>query len=114
MKTTIKINPTKNEEAISQENVILFHSTESTSSALFLDEDELEYVQKQIKDDKAIVSINQLGRFVHVVNIKEEKDKNKAAEDIRLLGDKLQALVKDETTVHVLFTIEDKEKEHEQ
>jgi leucyl aminopeptidase len=27
-----------------------------------------------------------------------------------LLGDKLQALVKDETTVHVLFTIEDKEK----
>ena len=110
MKTTIKINPTKNEEAISQENVILFHSTESTSSALFLDEDELEYVQKQIKDDKAIVSINQLGRFVHVVNIKEEKDKNKAAEDIRLLGDKLQALVKDETTVHVLFTIEDKEK----
>ena len=110
MKTTIKINPTKNEEGIFQENVILFHNTESTSAALFLNEDELKYVNSQIKDDKEIVSINQLGKFVHVVNVKEEKDKNKAAENIRLLGDKLQALVKDETTVHVLFTIEDKEK----
>ena len=66
--------------------------------------------KKKIKNDKEIISINQLGRFVHIVNIKDEKDKNKAAEDIRLIGDKLQALVKDETTVHVLFTIEDKEK----
>ena len=110
MKTTIKINPTKNEEGIFTENIIIFHASKSYSSDLFLNDDEKEYVQKQIKDDKEIVSLNQLGRFVHVVNIKDEKDKNKAAEDIRLLGDKLQALVKDETTVHVLFTIEDKEK----
>ena len=110
MKTTIKINPTKNEEGIFTENIIIFHASKSSSSDLFLNDDEKEYVQKQIKDDKTIVSINQLVRFVHIVNIKDEKDKNKAAEDIRLLGDKLQALVKDETTVHVLFTIEDKEK----
>jgi leucyl aminopeptidase len=110
MKTTIKINPTKNEEGIFTENIIIFHASKSSSSDLFLNDDEKEYVQKQIKDDKTIVSINQLGRFVHVVNIKNEKDTNKATEDIRLLGDKLQALVKDETTVHVLFTIEDKEK----
>lgn len=110
MKTTIKINPTKNEEGIFTENIIIFHASKSSSSDLFLNDDEKEYVQKQIKDDKTIVSINQLVRFVHIVNIKDEKDKNKAAEDIRLLGDKLQALVKNETTVHVLFTIEYKEK----
>jgi leucyl aminopeptidase len=110
MKTTIKINPTKNEEGIFTENIIIFHASKSSSSNLFLNDDEKEYIQKQIKDDKTIVSINQLVRFVHIVNIKDEKDKNKAAEDIRLIGDKLQALVKDETTVHVLFTIEDKEK----
>jgi len=110
MKTTIKINPTKNEEGIFSENIIIFHASKSSSSDLFLNDDEKEYVQKQVKKDKEIVSINQLGRFVHVVNIKDEKDKNKDAENIRLLGDKLQALVKDEATVHVLFTIEDKEK----
>ena len=110
MKTTIKINPTKNEEGIFSENIIIFHASKSSSSDLFLNDDEKEYVQKKIKEDKEIVSLNQLGRFVHVVNIKDKKDKNKAAEDIRLLGDKLQALVKDETTVHVLFTIADKEK----
>ena len=110
MKTTIKINPTKNEEGILTENIIIFHTSKSSSSNLFLNEEEKEYVQNEFKKDQEIVSINQLGRFVHVVNIKDEKDKNKAAEDIRLLGDKLQELVKDETTVHVLFTIEDKEK----
>ena len=110
MKTTIKINPTKNEEDIFSENVIIFHASKSGSSDLFLNEDEKEYVQNEIKKDKEIVSINQLGRFVHVVNIKDEKDKNKAAEDIRLLGDKLHALVKDETTVHVLFTTKEREK----
>ena len=110
MKTTIKINPTKNEEGIFSENVIIFHASKSGSSDLFLNEDEKEYVQNEIKKDKEIVSINQLGRFVHVVNIKDEKDKNKAAEDIRLLGDKLHALVKDETTVHVLFTTKEREK----
>ncbi len=110
MKTTIKINPTKNEEGIFSENIIIFNATKSSSSDLFLNYDEKEYVQKQVKKGKEIVSINQLVRFVHVVNIKDEKDKNKDAENIRLLGDKLQALVKDEATVHVLFTIEDKVK----
>ncbi|MDB0027331.1 leucyl aminopeptidase [Flavobacteriales bacterium] len=110
MKTTIKINPTKNEEGIFTENIIIFHASKSSSSDLFLNEEEREYVQNEFKKDQEIVSLNQLGRFVHIVNIKDEKDKNKAAEDIRLLGDKLQALVKDETTVHVLFTIKDKEK----
>ena len=110
MKTTIKINPTKNEEGIFTENIIIFHASKSSASDLFLSEEEKGYVQNEFKKNKAIVSINQLVRFVHIVNIKDEKDKNKAAEDIRLIGDKLQALVKDETTVHVLFTIEDKEK----
>ena len=49
----------------------------SEGNGIFLIDDEKEYVQKQIKDDKTIVSINQLVRFVHIVNIKDEKDKNK-------------------------------------
>ena len=110
MKTTIKINPTKNKDGIFSQNIIIFHASKSLSGDLFLNEKEREYIQKEFKKDQEIVSLNQLGRFVYIVNVKDEKDKNKAAEDIRLLGDKLQALVKDETTVHVLFTIEDKEK----
>ena len=110
MKTTIKINPTKNEDSIFSQNIIIFHASKSSSGDLFLNEEEREYIQNEFKKDQEIVSLNQLGRFVYIVNVKDEKDKNKAAEDIRLLGDKLQALVKDETTVHVLFTIEDKEK----
>ena len=109
MKTTIKINPTKNEEGIFSENVIIFHASKSPSIDLFLNKDEKEYVQNQVKKEKEIISLNQLGRFVHVVNIKDEKDKNKAAEDIRLLGDKLHALVKYETNVHVLFTKKERE-----
>jgi leucyl aminopeptidase len=109
MKTTIKINPTKNEEGIFSENIIIFHASKSASSDLFLNDDEKEYVQNEFKKDQEIVSLNQLGRFVHVVNIKDEKDKTKAAEDIRLLGDKLHALVKGETTVHILFTQKERE-----
>ena len=62
MKTTIKINPTKNEEGIFTENIIIFHASKSYSSDLFLNDDEKEYVQKQIKDDKEI--------FIPVIQIK--------------------------------------------
>ena len=110
MKITIKINPTKNEKDIFSKNIIIIHASKSPLSNLFLNKDERGYVENEFKKASEIVSLNQLSRFVHVVNIKEEKDRNKAAEYIRMLGDKLQALVKDETSVYVLFTIKDKEK----
>ena len=51
MKTTIKINPTKNEEGIFSENIIIFHASKSASSDLFLNDDEKEYVKNEFKKD---------------------------------------------------------------
>ena len=44
MKTTIKINPTKNEEGIFTENIIIFHASKSSSSDLFLNDDETQSI----------------------------------------------------------------------
>jgi len=97
MKTTIK----KAKSIPENENVILFYPDDNLSNQLFLSEKEMSYVEEQIREDKDIISINQLDRFVHVIKLNNEKDKNKHAESIRMLGDKLHSLVKDETTIHI-------------
>ncbi|MBT5090612.1 MAG: leucyl aminopeptidase [Flavobacteriales bacterium] len=103
MKTTIKNISTNKGDAISDGNIIQVYNEKADSHDLLLSKEELKYVKKQIKDDKAIVSINQLNRFVHFVNIKGETDINKYAENCRMLGDKLHALVKDTKNIHLLF-----------
>ena len=99
MKTTIK----KSKSIPENENVILFYTDDNSSNQLFLSEKEMSYVEEQIKEEKNVISINQLDRFVHVIKVKDEKDKNKHDEDVRMLGDKLHSLVKDEKTIHILI-----------
>ena len=103
MKTTIKNISTNKGDVISDGNIIQIYNEKADPHDLLLSKEELKYVKKQIKDDKAIVSINQLNRFVHFVNLKGKTDINKYAEDCRMLGDKLHALVKDNKNIHLLF-----------
>jgi leucyl aminopeptidase len=70
---------------------------------------EIAYIDEEVENKKEIISIrttknndlNQINRFVHIVNIKEEKNQNTNAENLRLLGDKIQGLVKDKEEVQI-------------
>ena len=98
MKTIIK-----NKQAFSdKDNLILLCNKESDLSVFSISKDELNYIQKEQKEGKEIISINQYSRLVFVVNPKSENEVNKHLEDVRLLGDKLQVSLKDEDSVMII------------
>ena len=98
MKTIIK-----NKQAFSdKDNLILLCNKESDLSVFSISKDELNYIQKEQKQGKEIITINQYSRLVFVVNPKSENEVNKHLEDVRLLGDKLQVSLKDEDSVMII------------
>ena len=98
MKTIIK-----NKQAFSDnDNLILLCNKESNLSAFSISKDELNYIQKEGKEGKEIITINQYSRLVFIVNPKFEKEANKHLEDVRLLGDQLQVNLKDEESVMII------------
>ena len=105
MKTTIKKATANKIDLSSEGNIIHIYSESSDSNNIFLREGELEYLKKHI-NNKEIVSINHLNRFIHFVKIKEETDSNKHAENCRILGDKLHDLVKDNKCISLVFNKE--------
>jgi leucyl aminopeptidase len=98
MKTLIK----KKTTISNADNLILFCDKKSKFSSFNLSKSELEFVKKQWKEKKEIVSINQYNRLIFIVNPKDEKDTNKHIESLRLLGDQLQNYLKDEKTVIII------------
>ena len=79
MKTIIK-----NKQAFSDnDNLILLCNKESDLSAFSISKDELNYIQKEQKEGKEIITINQYSRLVFVVSPKFEKEANKHLEDVQ-------------------------------
>ena len=98
MKTLIK----KKTTISNADNLIFFCDKKSKFSAFNLSKSELEFIKKQWKEKKEIVSINQYNRLIFIVNPKDEKDTNKYIESLRLLGDQLQDYLKDEKSVIII------------
>ena len=98
MKTIIK----KKQAFSTDDNLILLCDKKSNLSEFNLSKDELNYIQKEQKEDNEIITINQYNRLILVVNPKAEKNENKHLEDVRLLGDKLQGILKDKESVIII------------
>ncbi len=103
MITTIKKLKSIQQNYLSNQNIICIYNEKSDYHKLLLTSEELKYLKKQLKDEKEIISINQLNRFIHFVNIKEEKNINKYAENCRMIGDKLLLLVRDNENIQLVF-----------
>ena len=98
MKTIIK----KKQAFSTDDNLILLCDKKSNLSEFNLSKDELNYIQKEQKEDNEIITINQYNRLIFLVNPKAEKKVNKHLEDVRLLGDKLQGILKDKESVIII------------
>ena len=81
MKTIIK----KKQAFSTDDNLIILCDKKSNLSEFNLNKDELNYIQKDQKEDNEIITINQYNRLIFVVNPKAEKNVNKHLEDVRLL-----------------------------
>lgn len=106
MKTIIK----KKQAFSDQDNLILFCDKKSNLSSFNLSKSEIVFIKKQWGDKKEIVAINQYTRLIFVVTPKQEKNANKYFESLRLLGDQLQASLKNEVAV-MIIDVKGKQKE---
>ena len=98
MKTLIKKKITISDK----DNLILLCNSKSKLSTFNLSKPELDYIKKEQKKKKEIVEINQYTRYLFVVLPKKEKDKNKHAENCRMLGNSLCEKLKDQTSALII------------
>ena len=78
-----------------KDNLILVCNSNSKLSQFVISKDELSYIKKEQKNNKEIISINQYHRHVFIVIPKKENNKNKNAENCRMLGNNLAEKLKD-------------------
>jgi leucyl aminopeptidase len=98
MKTLIK----KKTTISANDNLILLCDKKSKLSDFNLSKQEIDFIKSEWKDDKEIVAINQYNKQVIIALPKKEKDANKLAENIRLLGDTIQGKLKDEESALII------------
>ena len=94
MKTIIK----KAKEITFEENVIFFYPN-NTAKDLYLNEKEIEYLEKEVEKGTEIIKLYDYERYAFIINPKLEKNKNQQTENLRLIGDKLQSMLKEEELV---------------
>ena len=94
MKTNIK----KSKEITFEENVIFFYPN-NTAKDLYLNEKEIEYLEKEVEKGTEIIKLYDYERYAFIINPKVEKNKNQQTENLRLIGDKLQSMLKEEELV---------------
>ena len=94
MKTIIK----KAKEITFEENVIFFYPN-NTAKDLYLNEKEIEYLEKELEKGTEIIKLYDYERYAFIINPKLEKNKNQQTENLRLIGDKLQSMLKEEELV---------------
>lgn len=105
MKTKIK----KVKKLSFKENVIFFH-TNKAAKDLYLKKEELKYISKEVKKGTEIIKLYDYNKYIFVLNPKPEEDKNQQTENLRLIGDKLQSLLKDEEIVVIALLKNEKKK----
>lgn len=98
MKTLIK----KKTTISTKDNLILLCGNKRKLSAFSFSKKELAFIKKQQQEKKQIIELNQYERKVIIVNPKKEKNSNHHIENCRMLGDQLQARLKDEQSVMII------------
>ncbi len=105
MKTLIK----KKTTISNKDNLILLCDKKSELKSFGFSKSELNFIKKEQKDKKEIISINQYERKLIIVTPKQEKNANQHIENCRMLGDKLQAGLKGEKSVIIVDVKANKE-----
>jgi len=98
MKTLIKKKTTISDK----DNLILICDKKINLKSFDFSKSELGFIEKQQKEKKEIIAINQYSRMIFVVNPKKEKNTNQRQENCRMLGDQLQGNLKDKKSVLIV------------
>ena len=101
MKTSIKKKTTISKK----DNLILLCNYKSNFSDFIFSNQEINYIKKNQREKKEIITINQYHRIIFIVTPRKEKNMQKNAEHCRMLGDKLANKLKEIKSVLLVNTI---------
>ena len=97
MKTSIK-----NKTTLSENENLIFYANKINLSDMPFNDQELNYIKKEIKKDKEIITINQYNRYVTIICPKKDKKQHRFHEKLRLLGDQLHSIYSQEKSVMII------------
>ena len=69
--------------ALKQDNLVILTKTFKNKNEYALSEEQVAYVEKQIKNEKKVISINQFNRFVFIVIAEDKKGSAHLKETLR-------------------------------
>ena len=92
-----------------KENTIFFY-TNKAAKKIYLKKEELDYISKEVKKGTEIIKLYDYKQYKFIINPKEENNQNQKVENLRLIGDKIQSELKEESSVVITLLKEEKEK----
>ena len=105
----MKIKIKKVREISFKENTIFFY-TNKDAKKIYLRKDELDYISKEVKKGTEIIKLYDYKQYKFIINPKEENNQNQKIENLRLIGDKIQSELKEESSVLISLLKEEKKK----
>ena len=105
----MKIKIKKVKELSFKENNIFFY-TNKAAKKRYLKKEELDYISKEVKKGTEIIKLYDYKQYKFIINPKEENNQNQKVENLRLIGDKIQSELKEESSVVITLLKEEKEK----
>ena len=94
MRTIIK----KEQEISIKKNVIFFH-TNDKAIKLYLNKKELKYFSNELKKGTEIITFYDYEQYKFIINITDENNINQKTENLRIIGEKIQSKLKDESQI---------------
>lgn len=103
----MKIKIKKVREISFKENIIFFYTNKSAKK-IYIRKDELDYISKEVKKGTEIIKLYDYKQYKFIINPKEENNQNQKIENLRLIGDKIQSELKEESSVLISLLKEEK------
>ena len=81
------------------DNLIILYKNKLSLSQFNLEKKELDYVKRELKDKKELITINQYYRHIFIVSPQKKTTTNEYYENCRMIGDKIEEKLKNQMSV---------------
>ncbi|MEE2931230.1 MAG: leucyl aminopeptidase [Bacteroidota bacterium] len=81
------------------ENLIVLYRNKLSLSKFDLEKKELDYIKKELKNKKELVTINQYSRYIFIVSPEKKPTINEHYENCRMIGNKIEEKLKNQTSI---------------
>ena len=81
------------------DNLIILYKNKLSLSQFNLEKKELDYVKRELKNKKELITINQYYRHIFIVSPQKKTTTNEYYENCRMIGDKIEEKLKNQMSV---------------